>query len=399
MKSNPTIYAIVKLFFACVTAVLLSVPGLAMGESMTLEADSYVTRGAPKHGKDPTLSIKRGSTAYLKFSLSTSLPTGVGATDIDKATLKLYMPTIKKAGPITVSRVTQDWGERSIPAGGISPISDLTTSKSFSITKDFAGVWVQLDITDIVKSWLPLPSQTNFGLALSSSSSLDALIDSKENTATSHSAILDVILVKTATAPAIAGAPGAMGPEGPAGPKGDTGAQGLQGVPGPKGDAGEAGPQGLPGPKGDTGSTGPQGLQGLTGATGLPGPQGPIGPQGATGPQGPIGLRGATGAQGPAGPSGTQTLFGANTNLAAAGRSAFECTLGDIRLTAATVASGLPANGQLLQIAQNTALFSLLGTNFGGDGRTTFALPDLRAAAPNGLTYYICVEGIYPSRL
>jgi len=34
--------------------------------------------------------------------------------------------------------------------------------------------------------------------------------------------------------------------------------------------------------------------------------------------------------------------------------------------------------GQLLAIAQNQALFSLLGTTFGGDGRTTFALPDLR---------------------
>ena len=35
-------------------------------------------------------------------------------------------------------------------------------------------------------------------------------------------------------------------------------------------------------------------------------------------------------------------------------------------------------DGQLLAISQNTALFSLLGTTFGGDGRTTFALPDLR---------------------
>ena len=35
-------------------------------------------------------------------------------------------------------------------------------------------------------------------------------------------------------------------------------------------------------------------------------------------------------------------------------------------------------NGQLLSIAQNTALFSLLGTQFGGDGRTTFALPNLQ---------------------
>jgi microcystin-dependent protein len=39
-------------------------------------------------------------------------------------------------------------------------------------------------------------------------------------------------------------------------------------------------------------------------------------------------------------------------------------------------------NGQLLPINQNQALFSLLGTTYGGDGRVNFALPDLRARAP-----------------
>jgi microcystin-dependent protein len=39
-------------------------------------------------------------------------------------------------------------------------------------------------------------------------------------------------------------------------------------------------------------------------------------------------------------------------------------------------------NGQLLPINQNQALFSLLGTNYGGDGRVTFALPDLRDRVP-----------------
>lgn len=47
-------------------------------------------------------------------------------------------------------------------------------------------------------------------------------------------------------------------------------------------------------------------------------------------------------------------------------------------------------NGQLLPINQNQALFSLLGTTFGGDGRVTFKLPDLRARVPthvgSGLT-------------
>lgn len=42
-------------------------------------------------------------------------------------------------------------------------------------------------------------------------------------------------------------------------------------------------------------------------------------------------------------------------------------------------------NGQLLPIAEHDALFSILGTIYGGDGRTTFALPDLRGRAPIGI--------------
>lgn len=42
-------------------------------------------------------------------------------------------------------------------------------------------------------------------------------------------------------------------------------------------------------------------------------------------------------------------------------------------------------NGQLMSIASNTALFSLLGTQYGGDGRTTFALPDFRGRVPVGV--------------
>ncbi len=42
-------------------------------------------------------------------------------------------------------------------------------------------------------------------------------------------------------------------------------------------------------------------------------------------------------------------------------------------------------DGQLLPISQNSALFSLLGTTYGGDGRTTFALPELRGRSPIGV--------------
>ncbi len=58
--------------------------------------------------------------------------------------------------------------------------------------------------------------------------------------------------------------------------------------------------------------------------------------------------------------------------------------IGEIRMFAGNFAPRGWAfcNGQLLPIAQNSALFSILGTTYGGDGRTTFALPDLRGRAP-----------------
>ena len=58
--------------------------------------------------------------------------------------------------------------------------------------------------------------------------------------------------------------------------------------------------------------------------------------------------------------------------------------LGEIRLMSFGYAptSWAFCNGQLLPINQNQALFSLLGTNFGGDGRVNFALPDLRGRVP-----------------
>lgn len=44
----------------------------------------------------------------------------------------------------------------------------------------------------------------------------------------------------------------------------------------------------------------------------------------------------------------------------------------------------LPCDGRLLNIRDNTALFSILGTQFGGDGRETYGLPDLRGTVPIG---------------
>lgn len=60
--------------------------------------------------------------------------------------------------------------------------------------------------------------------------------------------------------------------------------------------------------------------------------------------------------------------------------------LGSICMTAATYCPRgyAEANGQVLAISQFSALYSLMGTTYGGDGKTTFALPDLRGRTPVG---------------
>jgi len=75
-----------------------------------------------------------------------------------------------------------------------------------------------------------------------------------------------------------------------------------------------------------------------------------------------------------------------------------EGTLGEVKYFAGTFPPRCWAfcHGELLPIAENTALFSILGTQYGGDGRTTFGLPKIEDL--NGCKAIICLEGTYPSR-
>lgn len=60
-----------------------------------------------------------------------------------------------------------------------------------------------------------------------------------------------------------------------------------------------------------------------------------------------------------------------------------------------------PLNGQLMAISQNTALFSLLGTFYGGNGTTTFALPTAKpifTATGHPFTQCIALAGVFPPR-
>lgn len=73
--------------------------------------------------------------------------------------------------------------------------------------------------------------------------------------------------------------------------------------------------------------------------------------------------------------------------------------MGEIALVALDFAPRgyMEANGALLPISQNTALFNLYGATYGGDGRTSFALPKIDPPLP-GLKYVVAVRGVFPQR-
>jgi microcystin-dependent protein len=165
--------------------------------------------------------------------------------------------------------------------------------------------------------------------------------------------------------------------------------------------------------EGPTGPQGIQGIQGIQGPTGLQGIQGPTGLQGIQGIQGPTGANGADGAGLVNGTIAGQLLrWNGNSWVAALplttnptldnmqpftavnyiialegiypSRNGVDPFVAEIELFAGNFPPRGWAfcDGQIMSIAQNTALFSLIGTIYGGNGQTTFALPDLRGRAP-----------------
>ena len=304
-------------------------------------------------------SLKR---AWIKFDLPSVLPAGTTASQVSKATLKLWVSTAPTGGPVNVYVVTGTpaWVEGTGASGsgitnGTAPAlapSPLVSSWQITSPGDFAAV----DVTSQVKLWITTPS-SNLGIALTPvTSTVNVSFDSKESTTTSHGPQLEIQLVNQGPA-GPQGPQGLTGPAGPIGPQGPIGATGAMGA---TGATGTTGATGAPGSQGATGAIGPKGLnwkgtwsnttayavddavssngssytalvantnvpppaaatwsllsqQGDTGAIGAEGPQGLTGPAGANGPvgpQGPQGPAGADGAEGPPGPLGPTGAVG-----------------------------------------------------------------------------------------
>ncbi len=221
-------------------------------------ADTFVSNVTPitNYGPGISLVVCTGTTTYIQFNLS-AIP--ANAT-IAKATLRLYVDAVGKAGSFDVYEVNHSWSESKLTYNSPAPPLGIsaTGGRPIAITSGSLNQFVLVDITGIVQDWLN-GAISNNGIALALTTSAGSFsFDSKESLLTANGPELEIAL-------------GGAGTPGPAGPQGLTGPQGL------------AGPQGIQGPVGPTGAGGPKGDPGTPGATGPQGPVGPTGPSGAAG--------------------------------------------------------------------------------------------------------------------
>jgi hypothetical protein len=205
------------------TLLLLALPGQAA--TVTVAADSYVSssNATVNYGSAAVLSVGDGASALIAFDLS-SLPAGLTASNIEKATLTVFVHKAYTAGALDLAQVTAPWSEALVTYNN----RPTTTAAVQSVPVSASESYVTFDITLLVRQWV-IGAAENYGVEIRASAGQPETtvdLDSKESTSTSHSALAEITLVSM-------GPQGSPGTPGKTGDTGATGATGPQGPPGP----------------------------------------------------------------------------------------------------------------------------------------------------------------------
>jgi hypothetical protein len=174
----------------------------AYATNAILSDDTTINRAIPRaaYHNQPTIAVTAtalgvGKMAYVKFDLS-NLAIGPGVT-VRKATLRVYCSSVKRPGAIHLVPVLSPWHENEV-TGVNAPTIGNATQPAMPINLGTKRHWVTFDVTEIVRDWM-YGTTANYGIALVPQFTLGvggvvASFDSKENAASSHEPVLDVVL-------------------------------------------------------------------------------------------------------------------------------------------------------------------------------------------------------------
>ena len=186
-KGNPYIA-----FFVLTLSLILSA-SIAYGMPAALTDDTYTdsSKANQTHWNKKSVEVMDSPvtrTVYIKFSLS-ALPAGVIGDDVDQAVLSLFVNDVQTPGIVEVRRILDPtgastfWTEGNLTyqsAPGSAPSGDGELITTLFIESWHKGLFVQADVTDLVKAWLN--GATNNGIALvAQTADMWVRFDSKEN--------------------------------------------------------------------------------------------------------------------------------------------------------------------------------------------------------------------------
>jgi hypothetical protein len=191
----------------------------AVEATLTDDISIRVDQTRPAKGTHPVLNLG-DEMVYLKFDLASVLPNGVTSAQIAKATLRLYVNKVHRPGACNATILQQNWIEeqRFFPATQQALPAMGNVHSSVAVQRQ-AGKFLVLDVTEIVRAWqegapncglvvrgtmlgvflsLPFPGDPP---QLGPAEPLIARFDSKENTATGHAPMLQIVLQNEFGAP------------------------------------------------------------------------------------------------------------------------------------------------------------------------------------------------------
>lgn len=172
------------------TLAFILLPATAWATDAPLIGDASVSSANPtlNFGNLPNLTVGGGNTALVQFDLST-LPSGLTSTGVIKATLQVFVNRVGTSGNLQVTSVLSPWSESLVTYDNLPATGATAGTGAISA----AGVYISVDVTNQVQSWVSAPA-SNYGLELTSSGL--AYLDSKESTTTSHPAKLDITVAE-----------------------------------------------------------------------------------------------------------------------------------------------------------------------------------------------------------
>jgi hypothetical protein len=139
------------------------------------------------------------------------------------ATLRLFVNKVSAPGAVSVYAAASSWSESTVNGVTGTPGAGVLVAGPISVS--VAGTYVVIPVTAQVQAWLN-GSPNNGFLIQANALSTSVFFDSKENSATSHPAVLEVLLAQGGVH-GPSGAPGAVGATGPTGAIGPTGHQAI----------------------------------------------------------------------------------------------------------------------------------------------------------------------------